>query len=169
MADHGPTNGDIGFGFGSCSGIGIGNGKGQNLLSEQKDCSDVKKGSRSVVVSDEGKKLASLLKDLILSNNPKHKPIGDRQLQQWGHEADLMVRADGRTHSEIVTLIRWTQADNFEKANVLSMGKLRQRFDQLTVKNNSRSTTKKPNGSMPLTSIDHTAGTRELPDGTRAF
>jgi beta-xylosidase len=58
--------------------------------------------------------------------------VTDGQVQKWAIEADRMVRLDGRTYQQIEGLIDFSQNDNFWFANILSMGKLREQFDQLT-------------------------------------
>lgn len=70
------------------------------------------------------------LKSLILQNNPSAivKP------NDWANNVRLMVERDKRTLEQIDAVIEWSQGDDFEKTNVLSMGKLRHRFDSLTMK-----------------------------------
>ena len=45
-----------------------------------------------------------------------------------------MRERDRRTHREICELFSWAQDDEFWKANVLSPSKLREKWDQLTIK-----------------------------------
>ena len=78
-------------------------------------------------------RLVFLLKDLILQNNPKAK-ITDSQLKNWYKEVRLMVERDNRTLEEIEFVITKSQNDPFWKENILSMGKLRKKFDQLWIK-----------------------------------
>lgn len=54
--------------------------------------------------------------------------------QKWKDAARLMLDKDGRTYEQIVYLIDWSQNDEFWRANVLSMPKLREKFDQLRIK-----------------------------------
>jgi hypothetical protein len=77
--------------------------------------------------------IADLLRQCILENNPKAK-ITDRQQEQWADVADRMMRLDGRAESEIRELIDWSQHDEFWHTNILSMAKLREKWDQLVVK-----------------------------------
>ena len=49
----------------------------------------------------------------------------------WRDAARLMLDADGRTEDEIHGAIAWCQADEFWRSNVLSLPKLRQKFDTL--------------------------------------
>ena len=78
--------------------------------------------------------LVSLLKELILTNNPKAQPKDTT----WARTFDLMLTKDKREPEDIAAVIRWTQADDFEKANVLSADKVRSRFDSLLMKMNSK-------------------------------
>ena len=81
----------------------------------------------------ENLELAVLLKNLILKNLPNRR-IGDRDLRNWTNDVHLMKERDNRTLEEIKAMIIWTQADSFWRANILSMGKLRKQFDQLSLK-----------------------------------
>lgn len=49
----------------------------------------------------------------------------------WRTQARLMIDRDGRTVEEITRIIDWVEADDFWRANVLSLPKLRQKFDTL--------------------------------------
>jgi uncharacterized protein YdaU (DUF1376 family) len=84
-------------------------------------------------VSPAGMKLACLLRQRILANNSRAR-ITEKQVVAWGRQADLMIRVDNRTVEEISALIEWSQRDPFWRGNILSMRKLREQFDQLTVK-----------------------------------
>jgi len=75
--------------------------------------------------------LACELYSLILLNNPN---IKNPNLQVWAKQIDLMIRADNRSVSEIQEVIRWCQKDSFWQANILSTKKLREKYDQLTMK-----------------------------------
>jgi hypothetical protein len=83
--------------------------------------------------SEAGLRLAECLKSGMLSNNPKAK-ITPAQIQDWAREADLMLRCDGRTETEIREVSEWSQRDSFWKGIILSMGNLRKHFDRLTLK-----------------------------------
>lgn len=73
---------------------------------------------------------AEKLKTFILQNNPSAK-VKD---SGWGDIVRLMVERDKRTLEQIDAVIEWSQGDDFEKTNVLSMKKIRERFDSLTMK-----------------------------------
>ena len=83
--------------------------------------------------------LAALLKRRILQNNPTAH-VTETHVKNWAQQADVMINRDGRTEMQIEELIEWSQADSFWKGNILSMKKLREKFDQLTVKKNSSGT-----------------------------
>ncbi|MBE9572954.1 MAG: hypothetical protein IMF11_20205 [Proteobacteria bacterium] len=73
---------------------------------------------------------AEKLKTLILQNNLSAK-VRD---SKWENIVRLMVERDKRTLEQIDAVIEWSQGHEFEKTVVLSMGKLRERFDSLTMK-----------------------------------
>jgi len=64
----------------------------------------------------------------ILNNNPDFKKPN---LQNWATDTDLLLRVDKRNLEEVKKLIVWVQKDDFEKSKVLSISKLRKRYDQL--------------------------------------
>ncbi len=74
--------------------------------------------------------LCVLLADLIEGNGSRRPTIGER----WRDAARLMLDNDHRDHDEAERLIRWCQADEFWRSNVLSMPKFRERYDQLKLK-----------------------------------
>lgn len=92
--------------------------------------------------------LCHLLSDLILSNDPKAKTTPDGK--RWRDDMRLLLDADGRDASEIETVIRYVQADRFERCNVLSPGKLRSRFTALKLK----ADTPNGNGHRPAVTAD---------------
>ena len=77
--------------------------------------------------------LASELLAEIRGNKPDYH-ITDERLAKWAQSADLMLGRDGRSPPQVSALIRWVQRDEFWKSNVLSMDKLREKFDQLEMK-----------------------------------
>jgi hypothetical protein len=83
--------------------------------------------------SETGWRLAGRLRELILENNARAK-ITPAQLHKWALEVDLMTRRDGRTENEILEVMEWSQRDSFWRANILSAAKLREKFDQLTLR-----------------------------------
>lgn len=73
---------------------------------------------------------ASLLKDLILENNPTAK-ITDSQLNEWTNNVRLIREQDNHTIEEIDSLLQWSQKNNFWQSNILSMGKFREKWNTL--------------------------------------
>ncbi|GAH88901.1 unnamed protein product, partial [marine sediment metagenome] len=97
---------------------------GKKPLKKHKETEDIKKKP-----SSEGDELAHLLKSLILRNNPKAKTPDD--ITKWALDIDKMLNIDRRTPEEIKFIIEFSQNDSFWCANILSAGKLREKFDQL--------------------------------------
>ncbi len=83
--------------------------------------------------SEKAMELATLLKELIVSNNPKAL-LKKNILTNWGKTFNLMLTNDKRDPQNIEAVIRWSQNNDFEKANVLSANKVRSRFDNLYLK-----------------------------------
>jgi hypothetical protein len=52
-------------------------------------------------------------------------------LKPWLDAARLLIDTDGREPREVVKVLRWCQADEFWKTNVLSMAKFREKYPQL--------------------------------------
>lgn len=80
--------------------------------------------------------LSEKLQQHILDNNPKARTPKDPQ--KWAAEFDKMIRLDGRSIDEIQSVIEFSQSDPFWKSNILSAGKLREKFDQLYLKAKTR-------------------------------
>ena len=85
--------------------------------------------------SDVDIELSSLLIEGILKNNPRSKAgkLTEKQKESWYNQCRLL-RESGWSPDEIRTVIQFCLQDDFEMANVLSMGKLRERFDNLALK-----------------------------------
>jgi len=95
--------------------------------------------------SDVAFDLSNQLKTLILRNNPKARVLKD--LSSWAKEFDRMMQIDGRTREDIEAVIKFCQNDQFWHVNILSAGKLREKYDQLYLK--MKSEVSKPTGSGP--------------------
>jgi len=76
-------------------------------------------------------RLSKMLFSFIEKRNPKNK---EPNMQTWARNVDLMIRVDGRLPEDIERVIRWCQSDNFWQNNILSTGKLREKFDALILK-----------------------------------
>jgi hypothetical protein len=108
----------------------------KNSSSEPKTSSDVAgSGAQKPKTqpSTAGLRLAQLLKTEILRNKPDYR-ITPAKEWNWALTADRMVGLDGRDPEAIANLIRWVQKDEFWMTNILSMDKLREKFDALELK-----------------------------------
>lgn len=76
-------------------------------------------------------RMSELLVSLIRQSHPKYKTPN---IQRWAVHIDRMIRLDNRSLSDIEAVIRWSQADQFWKKNILSTEKLREKFDNLWLK-----------------------------------
>jgi hypothetical protein len=88
---------------------------------------------------DDVERLCGHLADRIEANGSKRPAITD----QWRDAARLLIDRDGRTEAQIHTAIDWCQTDDFWRANVLSMPKLRDKYDQLRLQ------ARRSNGTAP--------------------
>jgi len=97
-----------------------------NSLSNEREASRVARDSV---------RLAGILLDLILERKPDYRDgRSDKRKQtvgRWGRDIDLAIRRDGRDPAKIESVIRWAQNDGFWRDNILSGGKLREKFDRL--------------------------------------
>jgi len=101
--------------------------------------------------------LANRLYQKILTNNPEHK---EPSLQKWADDVRLMMEKDNRNQAQVEYLIDWAQSNSFWKSNILSISKLREKFDQLAIqakeannerrKDNGRASPTKCSGGVDL-------------------
>ena len=85
-------------------------------------------------------KLAELLYKEILHNNPQHKKPN---LESWANDFRLMMEIDKREGKEIQELILFSQSHDFWYKNILSAGKLREKYDVLILEKNGKQGSKK--------------------------
>lgn len=78
--------------------------------------------------SDEDMELAREIFDCVLVVAPKTK---EPSFEKWANDLRLMREQDGHTHNEIRNVFLFANTDNFWKTNILSTGKLREKFSQL--------------------------------------
>jgi len=71
--------------------------------------------------------ICSLLADLIEANGSKRPTITKR----WRDSGRLLIDGDKRNVAEVERIIRWCQASTFWRSNVMSMTKLREKYDTL--------------------------------------
>jgi hypothetical protein len=79
--------------------------------------------------------LSMELFSLIKNNNPGAK---EPNLQTWAKNIDLMLKLDNRTTEGIRQMIIFSQNNDFWKGNILSTGKLREKYDQLYIQSRSK-------------------------------
>lgn len=82
-------------------------------------------------------RLTQLLIDLMIQNNPESsiiKRLTEKRQFDWITACRLTREQDERTEEQIEAVIRFSQADSFWKSNILSMPKLREKWDQLWMK-----------------------------------
>jgi hypothetical protein len=72
-------------------------------------------------------RLCQHLADRMVDNGTVRPLITKR----WRDAARLMLDKEGRTEEQVHAAIDWCQSDGFWKANILSMPKLREKYDQL--------------------------------------
>lgn len=110
-------------------------------------------------VRDDVMSLCRLLSDLMVSNGDKEPRI----TQSWLDAARLMLDKDGRSHEASERLLRWALDDSFWKANIQSMPKFRDKFDQLRHDANRKLEQKQPRLSAAQRAAS-LVGTFGIPD-----
>lgn len=119
-----------------------------NVTPESLDCSYVSSGTRTeqskaiqsnaLVVADaepskpERPDVEALCEHLAtrIEANGANRPT---VTAKWRDACRLMLERDHRTPEQIRAAIDWCQADEFWRANILSMPKLREKYDQLSL------------------------------------
>ena len=81
--------------------------------------------------------LARFLERCIAENNSKF-PQSESQRQRWAKNFDLMIRRDKIEADDIAEVIEWSQKDNFWRSNILSGKKVRDKYQQLRMRIESR-------------------------------
>ncbi|MFZ7141590.1 helix-turn-helix domain-containing protein [Avibacterium avium] len=104
-----------------------------NSSSEKNSDGGVGKKSR-FKFSDDDMTVAQWIFGLVQKLHPNVKVP---PFENWANDIRLMRERDGRTHREICELFQWANQDPFWKTNILSPAKLREKWDQLTVKKNN--------------------------------
>ena len=74
--------------------------------------------------------LAKYLQKWILKNDPKSR-AKKANMQTWSDDMRKLVEIDGRSLHDVSVVIQWCQKDDFWSGNILSAGKLRDKFDAL--------------------------------------
>jgi hypothetical protein len=97
---------------------------------EREECNTTSSEQR-----DEGSypaRLTNYFRKKILLNNPTYRFQSSEK--KWDVVFDRMIRLDKRHPESIKNLIRWVQQDEFWLTNCLSPSKLREKYDELTMK-----------------------------------
>ncbi|HFL8075655.1 TPA: helix-turn-helix domain-containing protein, partial [Klebsiella pneumoniae] len=72
----------------------------------------------------------------------------------WANEVRLMVMQDGRTHKQICSLFKRANKDSFWCKNVLSPSKLREKWDELSLKLSAPLNSSRQEASISRASFD---------------
>lgn len=86
------------------------------------------KTTSEIVVSDDVRRLADLLASLMVENGCRPPSITK---SGWFDPIRLLIEKDGVTPDRVERAIRWSQADDFWRANIHSGKALRDKFDTL--------------------------------------
>ena len=88
---------------------------------------ETKSGALALIERDDVREVCEHLADRIAEDGSKRPTIG----KGWLDAARLLLDKDGRDVAEVHAAIDWCQNHHFWRANILSMPKLREKFDQL--------------------------------------
>lgn len=72
-------------------------------------------------------RICNHLAERMVGNGCKRPAVN----QKWRDAARLMLDADDRTEKQVHNMIDWCQDSEFWRGNILSMPKLREKYDQL--------------------------------------
>jgi hypothetical protein len=75
---------------------------------------------------------AKRLADKIRASNPRARTTTEATLQSWADIARLIHERDGQSYADICHVIDWAQESAFWHDKILSMGKVREKWEQLT-------------------------------------
>lgn len=109
--------------------------RSSSLTSGLQKNSVVKK--KTAEVTEEAVRLAEKLRDSIQLNYPDMIPPTESHLRQWARDLDFLHRIDGKPWDAIEDLLAWSQQDPFWKANILSAGKFREKWNTLLARSQS--------------------------------
>jgi hypothetical protein len=120
-------------------------------IPKRKECHDL--GSRDASESstkrkkaftDADRQTASWMAEQLRQTNPDGRKKSAAELDAWANDIRLIRERDGKSDSDIRSLFSWANRDEFWSSNILSPGKLRKQWDQLTAKRKSSGKTTKP-------------------------
>jgi hypothetical protein len=120
----------------------------------------LKRPKSTIEEHPDARKLCDRLVELVVANGSKKPTISNA----WLDAGRLLLTADGRTFEDAMAVLEWSQASVFWRANVRSMPKFRDQYDQLRLQAEGRGELKK---TAPR--LDSAAAVREwLKDEWRA-
>lgn len=107
-------------------------------VEELTDIKDIRRKRKKRIYDNDSPymKMAVYLKEKILSWKPNAKIPND--LNSWADDFRKTVEIDNRTKQEIKDVIDWATSDSFWQANIMSPGKLREKFDTLQAQMNRK-------------------------------
>ena len=101
-----------------------------NIFSSETD-EDTQKKKRVYEPESTPYRIAAYLLAAILKNKPDFRCPSEAAFQKWADSARLMIERDKRDKRRIKEVIDFCQDDPFWRRNILSVPKLREKFDQL--------------------------------------
>ena len=107
------------------------------IFEEPKICDNDVKKKKDFEADSDPYLLAKFLEKCITENNPKF-PQNESQRQLWAKDFDLMIRRDKIDADDIAEIIDWCQNDSFWRSNILSGKKVREKYQQLRMRIESR-------------------------------
>lgn len=130
-------------------GGGLGGGLGGDLppppiptlKEEEEECHDSSSRDaseaspkRKKAYTDADRQTAVWMAELLRKSNPEGRKKSAAEIDTWANDIRLIRERDGKSDSDIRSLFRWANEDEFWSANILSPGKLRKQWDSLTAK-----------------------------------
>jgi hypothetical protein len=105
---------------------------------------------------DDVERVCDHLADRIEANGSKRPNVG----KGWRDAARLLMDLDGKSERQVHNMIDWCQNDEFWRGNVLSMPKLREKYDQMRLRAEGPTAKQASPGSNPkqFTEEDYLAG-----------
>lgn len=145
--DEGEANGSLPGSYGSVAVAVVGaSSKDRTSVTLVEDSSAENPAGSDTAedIREDVEQVCGHLADRVEENGSKRPKIS----KGWRTAARLMIDRDERTVDQIMRAIDWCQADEFWRARVMSMPKLRERYDQLRL--DAKRKNGKSNGHAPV-------------------
>lgn len=107
----------------------------EELEPEERDSEEREASAAADVSRDDVERLCQHLADRIVENGSRRPSV----TKAWRTAARLLMDKDGRPETEIHGAIDWCQNHEFWRGNILSMPKLREKYDQMRLQAEQRS------------------------------